>query len=418
MTNPIAIRVAARFTHAHKTVTYEHVEQMFKKVLDPLRSLNFSFSKPSDANALAQKLAEASRELLGELHYEAESPALDHYLKDNKAKIVNFRKMLQAWADAPTWELLEPVLQSQGTRSRGAFEKAFEYRDFALGLIGAFDTEHEGNVRIGPFNVALLSAANYDWSDDALDKLRTIMSGVQRAITRIGLRSLLGGTVFAYPSERLPPAALTSHSAVAAYSRNNDTLFLAVGRADDKLLGSTTHELGHRAYFKIVSPNGRAAWTEFFDSNVGAPDVDSLIQDWENYISTADSNWDRSYGRTLSAYHKNLEKRGEKERLKWLELIAMKFDLHDKDLSGARGGGKLKKGGKWALDQLIAKKGEIKVFLHPITAYSGTKPEELFAETFREYALEGPARIPEIVRDAFRRALTGFSREAQEGETR
>ena len=410
MTTPIATRVAARYMRARKTETYKRIEKLFDAVLQPLGRVNRSWLRGQESDTLAQQLSSASKQLLEELHYEADEPMVQRTLEKNKAKITNFRKMLQQWAGAPTWKELEPILESQRTKQKDVWEKAREYKEFALSLIGAFDSEHEGTVRIGPFNVALLTAGAGDWNDRMISSLHEIVKDLTRVLARVGLKELLGGTIIAYPTERLPPAALTGHSAVAAYSRGTDLLYLAVGREDDKLLGSATHEIGHRAYWKVVSPNGRAAWEAFFEGNVGSLDVGFLIQDWEAFAST-DDYWAKKYGRTLFAYSEHLKKHGDEDRLKWLYLISDKFDVSDEDISGGRGGG-LKKGGVYALDRLIQKKDEIKVFLHPITWYSGTKPGELFAEVFREYAVNGPSRIPEIVRDTFKRTLGSFRREA------
>ena len=64
-----------------------------------------------------------------------------------------------------------------------------------------------------------------------------------------------------------------------------------------------------------------------------------------------------------------------------------------------------KKGTVAGLDQLIARKGEAKVFLYPVSAYSATSPSELFAEVFAFYLKKGPLAVPEIVRDQFQRAV-------------
>ena len=56
-------------------------------------------------------------------------------------------------------------------------------------------------------------------------------------------------------------------------------------------------------------------------------------------------------------------------------------------------------------EELEAKKGSLKVFVHPVTGYSTVNAEELFAETMSNLLYHGAGRIPEIVLDAFSRAL-------------
>jgi hypothetical protein len=75
--------------------------------------------------------------------------------------------------------------------------------------------------------------------------------------------------------------------------------------------------------------------------------------------------------------------------------------------------GRPKKGTTAGLDQLIAKKNEAKVFLYPVSAYSASSAEELYAETFSKLCLEGPTAVAPILRDAFYNRLPGFKRGSQ-----
>jgi hypothetical protein len=58
-----------------------------------------------------------------------------------------------------------------------------------------------------------------------------------------------------------------------------------------------------------------------------------------------------------------------------------------------------------ALDQVIAKRSEIRSFLTPVTAYSATEAGELFAEAFAHYIVDGPSRLHPKLRAELREVL-------------
>jgi hypothetical protein len=148
-----------------------------------------------------------------------------------------------------------------------------------------------------------------------------------------------------------------------------------------------------------MGSQGRKAWDEFFKSALGAPDVDHIISDWEKFVAAATKWDDVKYGRYLFQYYPELKKSAPEQAM-WLVMLVHQLKIDEpQTIAGP------KRGIVPGLDQLIAKKGEAKIFMHPVTAYSGTNPEELFAETFSHIVLYGPGRIPEIVRETFKRAV-------------
>jgi hypothetical protein len=98
----------------------------------------------------------------------------------------------------------------------------------------------------------------------------------------------------------------------------------------------------------------------------------------------------------------HLRSKGDDDTLMWLNLIAHNFNIQENIDSMT---GSPKKGAVTGYDQIKAKWNEIKVFLYPVSAYSGKDAQELFAETLGYLLVDGPGRVPEILRDAFSRAV-------------
>ncbi len=413
MSASLVHRVVARYLQARGTERYQHMEQLFKAVEDPLRVVfqqsygwNRKETDPAKLNAVAADLSVASKALRDMLHYSGEGKKVNKILLDFKTKLNNLGKMLDAYASAHTWEQLKPVIDGQNTKAKDAFQKFRDYKGLALGLLKELDTEHEGTLHVARWNVALMTATDSDWTGDNLGRLEWVLKESAHILSRIGMSQVSGGTLLAWPTDILPPSALRGHSTLASYNPSSDSMAIAVevNGNENRILGTLLHELGHRAYFKLVESQGHSAWHEFFDSNSGTPDVDSIIRDWEAYASSADY-WANKYGRTLAYYASHLKKNGSKEQYMWLLIVTHAIGIKEKIKPDT---GALAKGEVPALDQLIAKKGEVKVFLHPITAYSTTSAEEAFAEAFSRYATHGAGGLPEIVREAFRRTLPNF----------
>lgn len=189
-----------------------------------------------------------------------------------------------------------------------------------------------------------------------------------------------------------------SAGAEASYNMSTDVVKVAMGGPLDNIVRAMVHELGHRVYFKSLGSQGRTAWEEFFGANVGAPDVESIIKDWEKYAEK-----DKKYGAWLGHYASHLKGAGDDTALMWLSLIAGKINIQE-DLNPMTGQPR-KKSDKPGLEQLKDRKSEVAVFLHPVSAYSGTNPEELFAEVMSYILVDGPQKVEPIVRDAFTRAV-------------
>jgi hypothetical protein len=394
-------RVVARFLAAHKTQSYLLLEGLLKDLREPLARLDRGMSDVGARDTLSKSLAEASKVLLSELHITSDHPGLAAVLKKHKATIVNFRKMLEEYAKADTWAELSPVLKAQRTRSKGAFEKVFEYAEHILSILASYDTDVDTTLRVGDYTLVLLTAAHGEWDQDFVSRLRAVLESVDRSLSRVGLGAMAGGTVFCYPTSKLPPSAFTGHNALASYMPSKDTLNVAVDAPASRLIRTILHELGHRTYYRVVAGRGRSAWSEFFEGGLGTPDINSIIKDWEGYIAVQP---DEPRGRYLAYYMNHLRTSGDTNALMWLNLLAQKLDIREDFKSY----GAPKKTSVPGLDQLLAKRSQAKVFLYPVTAYSGASAEELFAETFAEFTTGGGSKVHPLVEHAFNMTIPQF----------
>jgi hypothetical protein len=400
--DPLPQRVLRRFL-ARLTGQAQRVEVLLADIRKPLsKAVHIAMWGKVDPTReqLAKDLQQASQQAIKELRFEFENPKKQEEAKHYLTRLKNLLKMVAEWAKVSTWAELEPVLKKQGTKSKTAYEKFLEYANEVQGLLSFLDTEHDGTINIGPWTVSLFSSHRADWDDEKMGKLHHILRETTKVLSAMGVGGAAGGRVNAYPTSTLT-GATGSHSAFASYRIPVDLMSLAVDGDVKHVLHAVVHESGHRVYFKILSGNARSEWQSFFASESGPPDVDTIIKAWEAYANKP-NDWEaQKYGR-YTAYFYNELKKSDPDMSMWLSMITDKLPERDQldKITGAP-----KKGTKTGLDILIENRSKIKVFLHPVTAYSGTSPEELFAEVFAAYALEGPGRVAEIVRDIFRRVL-------------
>jgi hypothetical protein len=378
------------------------IARLLEDVGEPLGDLSrhyfYGKRSPEQSDSSSKKLSESAKALLSVLDFSAESPIHQAILKREEATLRNFRKMLQAYVGKDTWAEMEPVIKAQGTKTKIPWEKFRDYSQLVTSIVASFDTEVDTTFRVGPYNVAVITNAHGDWDDDRIEALKWILNQSVHVLQRIGMGKMAYGTVIAYASRVLPAAASLSHSTLASYSPRNDDIRIAVNTESAReTLHSMIHELGHRAHFRLVENQGRSAWKEFFDSNQGDPDVDGIIRDWEAFAQKD------KHGAWLAYFYNDLKKKGD-DRLMWLEMLATKLKIKE-DFDQMTGYPKKTKANKPGLEQLKEKRNEAKVFMYPVTAYSGKNAEELFAETFAALATQGGSHVPEIVLDAFKRTI-------------
>ena len=403
----LACTVVARHVEARKTQNFLELEKLFNDLEQAWNALprRANFWKPKPAprasdDPVARAFSQAAKRLLPKLSISSDSESLARGLKKYERKLRMFQKMVKAWAGADSWAELDEIMDSQGTQSKTAWHKYIDYRDRILGLLANIDAEVEETISLGGWSVRLISAHYHEWNEERVERLRHVLDKAGKALSRVGLGSLAGGKLYAYPTKLLPASAMTSHNALAAYSPTHDHMRMAVEGDEAKLINNIVHELGHRAYFKFVEGRGRTAWDQFFSGNMGDPNIDRLIKDWEQSAAKIPEA-QRWRGRFLGYYISHTDK---DDRM-WLSLLA--DQLHIKEDFNPYSGAP-KKNSVPGLDQLIAKRNEAKVFLYPVTAYSGTNAEELFAETFQALATQGGANVHPLVRHAFKETIPKF----------
>lgn len=399
----MAERVVRRFSA--RTQNVELLEKLIEDVLEPLRALDLGWRTPKEGirEGLAQKLGQAAKRLYDAAVFVFEDEARGKAVEKSTVmrRFKNFRKLLKDYTSVRTWEDAEAVIKKHQTKSKRAVEKLREYANEALSVLQYLDSEIDTTIQVENYSVSLVTTGREGWDNDKVQKLNEVLHRTNALLSKAGLGSATGGRVLAWPSKQLSGAARGSAGAEASYNIPSDSMKVAIGGSVRDIVHSMVHELGHRVYFKSLGGQGRAAWEEFFGANVKPPDLDAIFRKWDAWRASGD--WEaQKYGDWLGHFASHLKSKGDEDTLMWLNLIAEKADIKEKfdPLTGRPKGS-----GPSGYDQLKAKAPELKVFLHPVSAYSGKDPHELFAEVLAYMLVDGPGKVPEIVRDAFGRAV-------------
>lgn len=374
------------------------IYDLFKEVS---KHLNAAFRlrwsrEPRDPNQVAQDLGRAATKLRDELFFEFEDEERGKRLRKKLRKVTNLKKMLDEWIDSPSWPQLKHTLSNQSTKTKNARDKFVEYWSFVEQVVRALDIETEDVFRFDNYTVTMFTSPRGVWDQSKVEALKEVLQRTNRTLSSRGLGKVTGGRVMAYPGKALPGGAL------ATYNIKDDVIRLAANDDVAAVHKSLVHELGHRAYFRTIGSQGRAAWEQFFGDNVKPLNVDSLLNNWERHWREP-KDWEaEKFGKYLGYY---LHEVADPEEKMWLHLIADKIGIEE---DFHKWTGSPTKKTVPGFIQLMQNRDKVKVFLHPVTAYSGKDAHELFAETFAYYAIQGPGRIPEIVRHAFQQALPQF----------
>lgn len=416
---PYSDRPSMRNRTAAQTANYVRLQSAMKGVSDALmraaRRSMFSFGRRepvSDADANALRVA-----------IDGALPLLDFQFTDPKRQLPsklanrlrNFRKMLTRMRDASNGEALDAVFAELSGKTTDVWRKFIEYRDEALAIVNALDEEFLESYSVGSYSVQPFNTGRGDWDDEKWSTMKYVLTAGADLLERHGMGRFVGGAVLAYPTRTLPPSAGGGGGALAMYRRTDDIMWIAAGGAPKRVLHSFIHETGHRVYWRFIGNVGRAAWEAYFEGDTGTPDVDAVIRAWEAWasarqVSTADmgmsdstDEFDRMrYGRYLAYWMRHLMKTGQREMSMWTEIIADKAGVDEKYDTMRDAPRRNQVPG---LDQIIAKKSEIRSFLTPVTAYSATEAGELFAEAFAHYIVDGPNRLHPRLRAMLRQAV-------------
>lgn len=433
---PSAARVARRFL-ARDTQNTQRLEAAFKEWEEVFHSLSSLVSRPWEGDSwrltpeqraerlkarqdqAVKTVPPAAEKLLLVLDIEFEDEDKAKALKKYLTRIKNFRKMIESFAAANTWEELKAAVEKHSPKGReeGVWRKYYEYREEMLNLLRHADEEVVGSFTHEGWKIDLMNAVyggDDEWDLSKLDKAKGLLSRVNRILTQAGMGIALGGHIFVYPTKTLPSSVrASSHSVVARYQPKTDLCWLAVGHPDFRQAVSyMVHELGHRVWFKVMSGGARQAFREFYESNKAVPDVDALIKEWQAFVanpsSMKDGPRDPSRQALLAPYYpwfyNHLRATGKDEMADLLALIEMNYRLRSGEVMDPLTE-RPKPNSVSGLDKLIEKKSEIKLFTMPVTVYSTVSAEELFAETFTNILTYGPQRVPGRLLGEFQRAI-------------
>ena len=334
-----------------------------------------------------------------------QAKALAKYVR----RIKNLRKMVGKFKDAKSDEELAEVYANLSSKSKSAWQKFIEYRREVLSLVGTLDTEPAGQFRLGGMSVALIRTGARGFTSEEIVKAKAVLTKAERYLQQRGLGELTKGlTVFIYPTAGIPGRP----SANAWYDRKDDTAAIAVGSAwfkkssVNRMVQTMVHELGHRAYYRMTSNNGRRMWEAFYEEMQEPPDVDGMIRDWDAFVADAYDEKDRrrrSHFSGPEGWYNTLNKQ-DREAATWLLMAVGNFNLDSGEKFDNRHGFPTVSSVP-ALDALKARKSEIMVFAEPVTAYSSTSAHELFAEAFAHYLAYGPRTLSPRLRGQFQRTL-------------
>ncbi len=401
------IRTAADLSRQMK-----RLDDAFKAFKEPLRVVGRAVGgwrpRPIPPGTLSE-IQSSGQVLYDLLDLQFGNPIQAKRLVKYVRRIKNLRKMVGKFKDARSDEELAEVYKSLSSKSKDAWEKFFEYQREVLSLVGTLDTEPAGQFRLGGMSVALIRTGARGFTPEEVGKAKAVLTKAERYLQQRGLGELTKGlTVFIYPTAGIPGRPSTN----AWYNYGDDTAAIAVGSAwfkkssVDRMVQSMVHELGHRAYFRVMSNNGRRMWEAFYEEMQEPPDVDGMIRDWDAFVADADDEKDqrvRSHFKERGGWYSTLRKQ-DREAATWLLMAVDNFNLDSGEKFDNRHGYPTKSSVP-ALDALKARKSEIKVFAEPVTAYSSTSAHELFAEAFAHYLTHGPRTLSPRLRSQFQRTL-------------
>jgi hypothetical protein len=346
---------------------------------------------------VAQNISRKAKVVLAFLNLSFQDPKKQKAIKKRLRRWTNFKKMIETFAKLKDGEAMIALAESMDTKSRDAWDKYRDLRDWVFGFVRAFDVAVETTMDVGPWTVRLMSHPHVDWDREAAGKLRYIIRRAVSVLERRGLGKAIGGKMQAWASDNVPVSGRGSHNTLASYNPSHDLTRVAVGSEAHSIIDTLVHELGHRFYFKAMGSRGRDAWRQFFGENVGKPDLDRVMRMWEDFArATPNGKWAGYFGREL--------KQTDPEQFMWLTMAVQAVGL-DEEFNPYTGEPSRKKKNRPGLEVVREALPKLELFLHPVTAYSGVSAEELFAETFSHIVLQGPRRIPPIVRQAFRAAV-------------
>lgn len=267
-----------------------------------------------------------------------------------------------------------------------------------LDMIHEVDTDDEGHTTVGAYSVTLQSAASADWDDEAMVRLHEILEQAATMLNRAGYGKHARGHVHAFPSDEVPKFIAGLPHVDAFYMYSVDKFWLAVRGSNPAYV--MVHETGHQVYFKDLSGGARSLWQDFFNENKGGVTLKGVFSDWSKWLNAARTSDERDERGAAGAYLNRLQQINPGNAMIF-EIVINEF-IHNRETYMTQVSGHTQDDLE-LLKQLMPK---IQVFLHPVTAYSATSAEELFAEVFARYVSKGPNGVAPIVRAIYEHIIS------------
>ena len=165
-------------------------------------------------------------------------------------------------------------------------------------------------------NVALIRTGSRGFTPEIIEKVKAVLTKSERYLQQRGLGDLTKGlTVFVFPTAGIPGIP----SANAWYNRKDDTAAIAAGSAwfkkssVDRMVQSMVHELGHRAYYRLMGNRNRRSWEAFYEEMQEPPDVDGMIRDWDAFVAEGYDEKDKRQRSHFRQWYNNMISHQDKE---------------------------------------------------------------------------------------------------------
>jgi hypothetical protein len=220
--------------------------------------------------------------------------------------------------------------------------------------------------------------------DDFMRKLDGFAKRIERAGFGDALKGMTVSVQFADPEKLGRPTGLTA----GQYNAATDTMQvfpLGFIKSDG---GTFTHEVGHRFWFRNLTPQARARWEEVFTERTHVIDADDVNEYVNTFLVKHTDLWS-----TKDLVRAVDEEDPIKEaKFKALAFWSRPMGLRNDDIAGLR-------------EALLRLGVGEKVHIEAISEYATTSPTEAFAEAFRFYILQGPGVLGPWTRWFFREIM-------------
>lgn len=193
---------------------------------------------------------------------------------------------------------------------------------------------------------------------------------------------------------------------VATYNRDADTVTLysfSLKEYGRGLHGTLIHEIGHRYYYRVLSPRAR----DYYNQVIGQAKIPLTDLHVQRYLDNVHYRQDGSIERTKERKYEALN--AYRHVMDSIDIAAMQWLIEEGTEDAPLEYRRLLPNQEVPIDQQIALKRYMmthvgrEIPFEYITQYGNTEPVEAFAESFRLYVTRGPRALQRFVREVFER---------------